>query len=162
VRAPSTTEVRRARDTDREAIWRVHTASIRGLCAGWYGETEIGVWVGRLTPDVYRGAILNRVMLVAEQDGEMIGFGQLDLDRAEVEAVYVVPGTVRQGVGSRLLRSLEEVARSRGLGRLHLCASLNAEAFYAARGYRPVQREFHRLTGAVALDCVRMEKALAW
>jgi GNAT superfamily N-acetyltransferase len=161
VRTSSALDIRRARDTDREAIWRVHSESIRGLCAGWYGEAEIGIWVGRLTPEVYRGAILNRVVLVAEQDGEMIGFGQLDLDRGEVEAVYVVPGTVRRGVGSRLLRSLEEVARSRGLGRLRLCASLNAQAFYAARGYRPVQKELHRLTDTVALDCIRMDKAIA-
>lgn len=152
--------IRRARDTDRDAIWRVHTDSIRALCAGWYGAAEIETWIGRLTPDVYRGAILHRVVLVAEQDGEMIGFGQLDLDRAEIEAVYVGPGTARHGIGSRLLRALEDVARIRGLTRLHLCASLNAQAFYAARGYRPVQKEQHRLTDAVSLDCVRMEKAL--
>jgi GNAT superfamily N-acetyltransferase len=134
VHAPTTLEIRRARDTDRDAIWRVHVHSIRALCTGWYGEAEIGVWVGRLTPEVYRGAILNRVVLVAEQDGEIVGFGQLDLDRAEIEAVYVVPDTARQGVGSRLLRSLGEVARQRGLARLHLCASLNAQVLYGARG----------------------------
>ena len=40
--------IRAAVDSDAEAVWRVHTGSIRGLCAGWYTEQEIAVWTGRL------------------------------------------------------------------------------------------------------------------
>jgi GNAT superfamily N-acetyltransferase len=153
-------QIRRARDTDREAIWKVHTESIRALCAGWYGDAEIDVWIARLTPEVYRGAILNRVMLVAEDADDVVGFGQLDVERREVEAVYVRPEGVRRGIGAAILRRLEELARTQGIGRLHLCASLNAQGFYAAHGYRPMQKEQHRLTDGVALDCIRMEKTL--
>lgn len=159
-RARRSFEIRRARDTDRDAIWKVHIAAIRALCAGWYGEAEIDVWIARLTPDAYRGAILNRVMLVAEEGGDVVGFGQLDVERREIEAVYVQPGVVRRGIGAALLARLEELARIQGVGRLHLCASLNAQAFYAARGYKPLGKEQHRLTDAVALDCIRMEKPL--
>jgi GNAT superfamily N-acetyltransferase len=160
VTAAGRVALRRARDADRDAIWRVHTASIRALCAGWYGAREIEVWVARLTPAVYRAAILSRVMLVADREGEVVGFGQLDAGRREIEAIYVVPTLARHGVGSRLLRALEDVARRQGIGRLHLCASLNAETFYAAHGYRVVQRERHRLTDAASLDCLRMDKVL--
>jgi putative acetyltransferase len=153
-------ELRRARDTDRDAIWRVHTHAIQALCAGWYAERQIAVWVARLSPDLYRGAILHRVMLVAEREADVVGFAQLDVERREIEAVYVVPDLVRRGVGSALLRAVEEVARGQGIGRLQLCASLNAQAFYAAHGYRPLQKEQHRLTGEVSLDCIRMDKVL--
>jgi N-acetylglutamate synthase-like GNAT family acetyltransferase len=72
----------------------------------------------------------------------------------------VEPGVARTGVGSALLGRLEAIARSQGIARLQLCASLNAQGFYAAHGYRPLHREQHRLTDAVALDCIRMDKAL--
>ena len=93
-------EIRRARDDDRDAIWRVHTGAIRELCAGWYGAAQIDVWIERLAPDAYRGAILNRVVLVALHDGDTVGFGQLDVERREVEAVYVRPDVARTGIGT--------------------------------------------------------------
>jgi len=152
--------IRAAVDSDAEAVWRVHTGSIRGLCAGWYTEQEIAVWTGRLVADAYRRAIEAHVMVVAERDGVVIGFGELDLERREVVAVYVVPEVAGGGVGSALLEHLERTARAHGFRHLTLCASLNAEAFYAHRGWRAGSREKHRLTPGVAVDCVRMDKAL--
>ena len=153
--------IRAAVDSDAGAVWTVHTTSIKGLCAGWYTEHEITVWTGRLIAEAYRRAIEVHVMVVAERDGAVVGFGELDLDRGEIVAVYVVPAVAGTGVGSALLSHLEETARAAGYERLTLCASLNAEAFYARRGWRAGAREKHRLTPGVAVDCVRMDKALA-
>ena len=153
--------IRAAVAGDAEAVWRVHTASIRGLCAGWYTEHEITVWTGRLIAEAYLRAIEAHVMVVAERDGEVVGFGELDLERREVVAVYVVPEAAGGGVGSALLEHLERTARGHGFTSLTLCASLNAEAFYAHRGWRAGSREKHGLTPGVAVDCVRMDKALA-
>jgi len=153
--------LRPALESDAPAVWRVHTASVQALCAGWYSEQEITVWIARLVADAYRRAIRAHSMVVAERDGDVVGFGELDLERREVVAVYVLPDATGAGVGSALLAHLEATARSHGLVRLTLCASLNAETFYAHRGWRAAAREKHRLTSAVAVDCVRMDKALA-
>ena len=153
--------IRQAGHDDREAIWRIHTAAVRVLCAGWYSGEQIGVWTERLAPASYHQALERCEIVVAERDGELVGFGQIDLMRAEIEAVYVVPAAVRSGVGSALLTHLEAVARDHGLQRLALCASLNAETFYARRGYRARGRENRPLTTAMAVDCIRMDKVLA-
>ena len=152
--------IRAARVEDADAVWRVHTASIRELCAGWYTADEIAVWTARLRPEAYRAAIEAHVVVVAERDGDVVGFGELDLERGEIVAVYVLAAVAGRGVGADLLGHLEETARAAGLARLTLCASLNAEAFYAHRGWRAGAREKHRLTPAVAVDCVRMDKVL--
>lgn len=154
-------KIRRADPADRDAIWKVHVESVRVLCAGWYSSEQITVWTERLLPDSYRQAFERCEMVVAERNAEIVGFGQLDLGRAEVEAVYVMPTAVGDGVGTALLVHLEAIARERGLRVLGLCASLNAEAFYAHRGYRARGREKHPLTAVMAVDCIRMEKALA-
>ena len=154
-------KIRQAGHDDREAIWRVHTAAVRVLCAGWYSCEQIGVWTGRLGPDSYRAALERCEIVVAEREDEIVGFGQIDVMRAEIEAVYVVPAAVRSGVGSALLAHLEAMARDHGLQHLALCASLNAESFYARRGYRARGRENHALTTAMAVDCIRMDKVLA-
>ena len=153
--------IRAARIDDAESMWRVHTTSIRELCAGWYTEDEIAVWTARLQPEAYRRAIEAHVMVVAERDGDVVGFGELDLERGEVVAVYVLASVAGRGVGADLLGHLEETARAAGFRYLTLCASLNAEAFYARRGWHAGAREKHRLTPGVAVDCVRMDKDLA-
>jgi len=152
--------IRAARIDDAESMWRVHTTSIRELCAGWYTEDEIAVWTARLQPEAYRRAIEAHVMVVAERDGDVVGFGELDLERGEIVAVYVLASVAGRGVGADLLGHLEETARAAGFRYLTLCASLNAEAFYARRGWHAGAREKHRLTPGVAVDCVRMDKAL--
>jgi GNAT superfamily N-acetyltransferase len=157
-RAPA--RIRAAVDADVEAVWHVHTASVRGLCAGWYSDHEIAVWTGRLAADLYRHAMERHVMVVAERGDAVVGFGELDPGRGEIVAVYVLPEATGRGIGSALLAYLEHTARRAGHRQLTLCASLNAEAFYARRGWRAGARDRHVLTPGVAVDCVRMARVL--
>ena len=75
--------------------------------------------------------------LVAEaEDGSIVGFGEINIDAGEVEAVFVDPEFGRCGVGSQVLQALEELARRQGLTALVLDASLNAVKFYERAGYQ--------------------------
>ena len=70
------------------------------------------------------------------------------------------PRAVRQGVGARLLRTLEEVARVAGLSVLRLKSTLNALPFYEHAGFRIEAHATHRISLEVALACVEMRKEL--
>ncbi|MGH9369133.1 MAG: GNAT family N-acetyltransferase [Thermoanaerobaculia bacterium] len=159
-RTPGDAAVRRARESDAESIWRVHTDSIRALCAERYRPDEIEAWVEFRSPESYREANDSRALFVAEWQGAVIGFGQLDVGRGEIEACYVAPEAVGGGIGSALLAAMEDEARRRECPRVRLNSTLNAEPFYARRGYRWLGRARHRLREGVELDCVRMEKPL--
>ncbi len=152
--------IREATDRDREAIWRVHTEAIRVTCAGSYSDTQIATWTGLLTPDSYRRVVVNHRMIVAEAEGRVIGFGQLDPKGGEVLALYVLPRASRQGVGSQLLARLERAAVAIGLALVWVRATLNAESFYARRGYRTKGIAEHDIIPNVRLACVVMEKLL--
>src|SRR5690348_5817521 len=126
---------RNATPADLEAIWRVRSASIRGLCKSDYGDTEAEAWAKAQPPDNFSDVILERDFVVAEGDGEILGFAFMDRHRGEVEAVFVGPEFSRQGIGTELLTRLETIARHAGLQRLMLSSSLNAVRFYEAAGY---------------------------
>lgn len=158
--APAPASVRAATESDVDAIFRVHSESIRVLCRERYGEREIAAWIAFRPPEAYRQAFASRELFVAEWQGEVVGFGQLDPRRGEIEACYVAPGAVGSGVGAALLRRMESEARRRGHSIVRLNATLNAEPFYARMGYRWLGRATHRVAEDVLLDCVRMEKAL--
>jgi GNAT superfamily N-acetyltransferase len=144
-----------------EGIWRVHNDSIRALCRERYEPREIAAWIAFRQPEAYRTALASRALFVAEWQGEVVGFGQLDPARGEIEACYVAPKAIGSGIGSALLARMEEEARRRGHAVVRLNATLNAEAFYARFGYRWLGRATHRVGDDVELDCVRMEKVLA-
>ena len=157
---PAETVVRPARESDVEQIYRVHGDSIRALCSERYGEREIAAWIAFRPQDSYRTAFASRELFVAEWQGQIVGFGQLDPRRGEIEACYVAPEAVGSGIGAALLGRMEDEARRRGHALVHLNATLNAETFYSRMGYRWLGPARHRVAADVELDCVRMEKAL--
>jgi len=155
-------KIRTAKHADAGAIHAVHVRAIREGTVSHYSPVEVEIWAGRMAPEWYIKPIAANIFLVAELDsGVVAGFGELDIEEAEVKAVYVTPEHKRGGIGRRLLMCLEAIARERGLRRLTLNASLNAEPFYVACGFIPVARTTHELgaTG-VHIQCITMAKEL--
>ena len=153
--------IRPAGWSDVEGIWRVHNESIRVLCRERYGPREIAAWIAFRPPEAYRAALASRTLFVAERQEEIVGFGQFDPARGEVEACYVAPEAVGKGVGAELIARMEEQARATGHAVVRLNATLNAESFYARLGYRRLGPATHRVGDDVELACVRMEKTLS-
>lgn len=152
--------VRPATEADAEEMFRVHSDSIRVLCGARYGPEELAAWIAVRSPASYRVALLSRALYVAEWQGEIVGFGQLDPEKGEVEACYVAPGAVGVGVGAAILFRMETEALRRGHSVVRLNSTLNAEGFYAHCGYRWLGKATHRVSGDVELACIRMEKTL--
>ena len=153
--------VRRAREEDAKGIWRVHTSAIRGIANSHYSPEEVEAWASPRKPEHYAEAIRNKEFYVAEEEGAVIGFGTLNPEENEIEAVYVSPEVVRRGVGSAILVRLEERARALGLKSLKMEASLNAVPFYRSVGYESQRSMKHRLSSGVEIGCVLMTKELS-
>ena len=97
----------------------------------------------------YRSVVQNlnendRVLIVAERAGEIVGMAQLARSsadnarhRAEVQRVAVAADVRGAGVGKLLMQAVEDQARGRGLTLLWLTthAETDACAFYEAVGY---------------------------
>ena len=152
--------VRPAVQADAHAIFNVHMAAIQTLGASHYGAAQLAAWRGDRSAVSYALPIANDAIVVAVDAESVVGFGQLDVGQAVVEAVYVLPGHARLGIGRQLLATLERRAAGAGHTRLTLDASLNAQAFYEACGYRPVEHCAHELRPGVFLPCVRMAKPI--
>lgn len=151
-------QIREATPEDREAIYRVHQASIEELGPRGYDEAQVAAWGAGGGPGDYDVDSDTNHFVVAESDGDVVGFGEFDADtgeylttgpEAEVKAVYVDPGVAREGVGSALLAELKATARERGHESFGLCSSLNAVGFYDRHGYSRVGEQPHEFSGGV-------------
>ena len=150
--------IRRAKQEDKEFIWQVHTDAIKKLCKSHYTQQQIQAWVHVLNPESYREVIETREFFVVENDKLVVGFGQLNSETGEVEAVYIRPKSVGHGWGKSMMQTLEDVAREKGLKSLHLCSSLNAVTFYEKAGYTLKHESEHLLADGMKLACTYMEK----
>jgi len=155
--------VRTMTDLDRDAVVNVHRRSARELGADAYGECAAKAWAGNrcrcdydcndpdtvfvvavTAPDVTRAPRVERSPGGGE--GDVAGFGAVDVDAGELEALYVSPTYAREGVGSRLLEHL------------------NAVGFYESHGYAVADEATVETTGngeTVELDVRVMEKSLS-
>ena len=152
--------IRRARIDDAAAICDVHRAAVRGICRESYSAQQIEIWSELLTPDRYSEPLRNQVIFVAEEEQKIVGFSQMDPGEEVVLAVYVAPSAVRKGIGGALLSRLEAEAIDRGIRKLALDATLNAEPFYEQLGYRAARMNQHSVAPEVSLACIHMEKTL--
>jgi len=82
--------IRRATPADAEGIFRVHRSAILDVASTRYTSEQIEAWAGKLSPASYTEPIENKIVFVADDAGQICGFGQLDPKNSMVEAVYVL------------------------------------------------------------------------
>lgn len=97
--------------------------------------------------------------LVADVDGEVVGFVQLIVFPhfqhtggwcAELESVHVREDHRSHGIGAALVARAEELARERGCYRIQLTSRnvrVDAHRFYLAQGYELTSQGFKKLLG---------------
>lgn len=143
---------------DLDALKRVRDESARHACGAVYSPAQLAAWLARPLPAKMRALIDAECVLVAESDGEIVGYGAIDLATAEIEAVFVAPRAMGSGLGRRLLHQLEDIARAGDVRALSLSASLNAVPFYRRAGYVTTSLGRFPLDEHQFLEFERMEK----
>jgi putative acetyltransferase len=157
--------VRKMRPQEARSFLEVHHAAVRGLAAADYPPDVIDAWAPLPMSDemVERVAAAppGQIRLVAEIGSEIVGIGEIVPDLNELRACYVMPKAARKGVGTALVREIEQIAREHGLTHLQLDASLTSEPFYLSLGYKGRERGEHVLSSGLTMVCVKMAKRLS-
>jgi ribosomal-protein-alanine N-acetyltransferase len=134
-------EIRKATKKDLDTIrdlWQALEDEIGG--PRWVRET----WEQELV-DVER-RLKDAAIFVAEDDGKAVGYLGLDFrdpQIAEVQSVYVVPGSRRQGVAGALIAQASATSREHGYDHMHLdvlTTNHGALALYERLGFADYQR----------------------
>jgi putative acetyltransferase len=159
--------IRAAAESDAAAIVMVHYEAVHLIAANNYAEDILDEWSSnsvnrstRLQTQINQN-VDQTIMIVAEVDGTVVGFGEVVPDKGELRAVYVSPTAARMGIGSALLQKLENESRHHNVQKLWLDSSLTAVPFYLAHGYQSDGEGAHQLSSGRLMTCVKMHKILA-
>ena len=173
--------LRLATEEDIPALHALIEASVRGLQAGDYTQAQMDGALGTVL-GVDTQLIADRTYFVAEADGRLAGCGGwskrktlfgadrgpgrepelLDpaKDAAKVRAIFVHPEFARQGLGTLILKRVEDAAAAAGFRRYEMGSTLTGVALYRLKGYQEVERIAVPLKNGEALPVVRMVKGL--
>ncbi|MEA3066443.1 MAG: hypothetical protein QOJ27_2904 [Sphingomonadales bacterium] len=162
--------LRVATPADAVAVAAVLGPSYAGLMASAYPPALLA----RALPLIARAnpALLasGRYYLVEAETGEPAGCGgwsahppgasEPDPRRAHIRHFATHPAWIRRGVGRRLHERCEADAKAAGFAAFECWASLNGEPFYAALGFRRLERIETPMAGGIRFPAVRMERAI--
>ncbi|MDO5058419.1 MAG: GNAT family N-acetyltransferase [Neisseria sp.] len=156
------TILRPAQPNDCEHIYNAHEYAVQYTCRRSYDETVLEAWRELLYPESYLDTIASsyRELWVAEYKGHIQGFFQLDLQEAQLDALYVHPFVHNHGLGTALLQKAESLAEAAGQTFVKLYASLNSIGFYQLNGYDRLGAAELSLNPSVSVKCELMRKYL--
>jgi N-acetylglutamate synthase-like GNAT family acetyltransferase len=152
--------IRKAKATDAQSFFDIRNASIRNQCAGHYDDKIIALWTSGDSPSSGMSRFVEELCHVMEIDGEIVATGALNRATGQVDAIFVLPRRLRQGLASAMMAFLENEALEANLHELHLEATLNAENFYQRVGFTKIGPSQYQSPRGFSMDCVVMKKQI--
>lgn len=149
-------EIRQARQNDAKDLATIREKAIKAGATSDYTTEEVQK-MAESSPEDLEIEAPDHAYYVAEEE-QIIGWAAVHDCNHRIESLYVRPGRMEEGAGSKLLDRIEDHARRKGYGDLVVHSSLNAEGFYRRKGYSPEERTETR--GEHGFEVVRMRKEL--
>jgi len=140
--------IREFRPTDLEAVVALFTESVHGLAGQHYDDAQRQSWAPD-PPDLdrWREKVAMQKLLLAEQDGELMGMVGFEPD-GHVDVLFTASGHARKGVAQALHDEARRQLAQQGVSELFTEASEVARPFFEKQGYVVERREVVALRGS--------------
>lgn len=137
-------KIRQYNPSDCESITRLFYNTVHTVNAVDYTEEQLAVWAtGREDVAEWNKRFLASYTLVAEANGQVVGFGNLD-GSGYLDMLYVAADYQRRGVATALCNRLEKRCES---SCVEVHASVTAKIFFEKRGYTVVKEQYVERSG---------------
>jgi GNAT superfamily N-acetyltransferase len=131
--------VRQLKKSDAKAASNLIIRCLREINSQFYPKRVIKKMEKLYTPDHIINFAKDRLFLVAEDLNEEI-IGTATISENMFGSVFISPDHQRQGIGAKVMQSLEELVKAQGKNEVILHASINAVQFYEKQGYKEIKR----------------------
>ncbi len=146
---------------EANSVARMISRSIRGLCAEVYDDREMNAVCLDYDAVALHFGDSTFTHWIAVSSEVVVGYLQFKHETGRISGLFVDPDHIGQGIGARLIKQCETVARTIGLDRIHLGASQNAVGFYRRQGFVVTAPHKHSDIQSVQVTNVPMAKPLS-
>ena len=142
---------------DQGELWELFFNTVRHVNIRDYSPSQVAAWAPENQDKAaWRQRIQSMNPIICEHQQKILGYAGL-LPSGHIDHFYVHHQFQRQGIGSRIFASIEDVAKRLGLGELTSDVSISARPFFESKGFEVVDRQEVHL-GEQALTNFRMRR----
>ncbi len=153
------TTIRPFEASDATALLSLFRDTIRRVNSRDYTSEQIAAWASdEIDANAWADRFAGRFVVVAEHDGQPVGFGELELD-GHIDRFYVSTDHQGVGVGRALITAIFQEADQQSLSRLTVEASITAKPFFEHYGFEVLERQLVMCRG-VEMANYRMAREL--
>lgn len=152
--------IRKARLEDSVELARLHRQTIRTVNSGDYPPEIIAAWSGRSTAKKFRDFFPKSIRIIAVENKQIIGFGELIKETGNLRAMYTHKDWLKKGVGTKIFERMVQEAQKLGVKRWEFTASIKSQPFYEAQGCKTIKPCTHRLRSGHEMEAYLMEYTL--
>ena len=147
-------QIRDYAESDCPKLAQLFYETVYTVNAGDYTEDQLNAWAaGEVDLTKWNESFLAHHTVVAELDGQIVGFGDMD-DSGYLDRLYVHKDYQHRGVATAICNALEGDSEARDFT-TH--ASITAKPFFEKRGYRAEESQ-QVIRGGIALTNFVMHK----
>lgn len=151
-------DIRSYTAADTPAILELFRETILTVNRGDYTQKQCEVWANSFSSIVdLHFRLTASFTVVAEQNGEIIGFGNVN-KRREIDLLYTHRNFQGRGIGSALLKELESAAYIKSYEELSTEASMTARGFFLSKGYLEVKMQNKCVRGTEFINFIMKKK----
>lgn len=138
---------------DARAVAELFYHTVHSINAADYNEEQLNAWAPvEVLKEDWSHRFDDRLAVVAQYSGEIIGFADMDVARCYLDRLYVHRDYQRRGIGTALCDALESACPTGAIISVH--ASLTAEPFFISRGYHIEHRQKILCRGVLMDNCL--------
>jgi len=156
---PLMIRIRKATRNDAQVTWDIRKYAVLAQCSQVYQAEQIETWTSGQASAKWAD-IMEGCFYVAVDGHTVVATGMLTIETGSVDAIFVLPSYMGQGIGAQMMQFIERLALESGVRLLTLDATLNAAAFYRRCGWSgDVVSTYHSPRG-ISMACIPMTKHL--
>ncbi|MBD2102339.1 GNAT family N-acetyltransferase [Leptolyngbya sp. FACHB-261] len=152
-------EIRLFRPQDTEQVANLFHETVREVNSRDYSSSQVRAWAPE---DLYfrnwAAICSSRFTYIADEEGTVIGFGELEPD-GHIDCFYCHKHYQQRGVGRKIYQAIETKAIELNLKRLFVEASITAKPFFQRIGFWVIKEQQVSCRGETFINYA-MEKLL--
>ncbi len=128
--------IRQYKNEDCDAVAKLFYETVHSVNAKDYTAEQLSAWTNNADSlKIRRDYLLKQYTLIAEINGEIVGFGSID-KLGYLDLLFVHKDYQRQGIATALCNELEK-----GFSVINTFASITAKSFFEKRGYSVIKSQ---------------------
>ncbi|MEH2265043.1 GNAT family N-acetyltransferase [Nostoc sp.] len=144
---------------DTAGIMKLFYDTIHEVNTRDYTQEQVDAWApANMNIDVWIKGLESKFTYVAEENGKIIGFGELEAN-GHIDRFYCHKDFQRKGVGKKILEQLESKAKYLGVEKLFTEASITAKPFFERHNFIIVKQQEVERRGQKLINFI-MEKSI--